>query len=343
MSDHSEAQYRLDTAPELPGGMVAEVPEGWLSLEGCSLQSRPIDAAPGPAIAVPLVLMHPEFGLAILGLEPVQAEAAEAALRERLEAARFGAIFPGHLPVVSLNLMPGDPFNLQRRLATAFAAQPPLELAGGDGWVTVVRRLLLTHPPVRSSAMLRPMVRAPMLPEPEEPVRAPRFALGTLPWPLLGLTAAGLVVGLALGLSHRPQETNTGAEAPPQPATSAPPPVVAAAPARVAEQRATAPAAPARVAEQRAAAPAAPAASPAPMPAPAAPVTPAAAPAANLPRVLVRTAANIRNGPDTGARVLRTAPRGESFRVHGEARGGWVQVGDAAPEGWIHSSLLTEP
>jgi uncharacterized protein YraI len=62
----------------------------------------------------------------------------------------------------------------------------------------------------------------------------------------------------------------------------------------------------------------------------------------DLPRVQVRAASNLRAGPDNGATILRVAPRGETFRVHGEAFGGWIQVGDAAPEGYIHSSLLID-
>jgi len=59
-------------------------------------------------------------------------------------------------------------------------------------------------------------------------------------------------------------------------------------------------------------------------------------------RVVVISGANFRTGPTNGSRILRTARRGESFRVFGHAPGGWVQVGDTAPQGWIHSSLLRE-
>lgn len=59
--------------------------------------------------------------------------------------------------------------------------------------------------------------------------------------------------------------------------------------------------------------------------------------------VVVRSPANLRTGPGGGATVLRTAARGEAFRVHGYAPGGWVQVGDMEhPRGWVHSSLLEE-
>ncbi|MFC7540845.1 SH3 domain-containing protein [Siccirubricoccus deserti] len=54
---------------------------------------------------------------------------------------------------------------------------------------------------------------------------------------------------------------------------------------------------------------------------------PAPPPAAALPRTVVRTAANMRATPDNRARIIRTVPAGESFRIHGTASGGWVQVG----------------
>lgn len=57
-----------------------------------------------------------------------------------------------------------------------------------------------------------------------------------------------------------------------------------------------------------------------------------------LPRIVVRSPANVRTNP--GGAVLRTAPRGEVFQVHGRAPGGWVRVGDAEPRGWVHSSML---
>jgi uncharacterized protein YraI len=50
----------------------------------------------------------------------------------------------------------------------------------------------------------------------------------------------------------------------------------------------------------------------------------------------------MRATPDNRARIIRTVPAGESFRVHGTATGGWVQVGDAEPQGWIHSKLLRD-
>ncbi|SDB35949.1 SH3 domain-containing protein [Belnapia rosea] len=333
MIHHPEAQYRLDQPTQpLPEAdtHASMVPEGWISLPDCLLEQRPASGGAVANVLVPLVLLHPEFGVALLGVPGAVAEAAAAALRQRLEAARFSAIFPGYLPVVTLAMMPGEPLNLQRRLAAAFAAVPPLHLAGGDGWIALVQRLLLSRPLVRVGAPT-PVREA----RPESGRRRPGAGLAGLPWPMLGLAGGGLVIGLLLGLNHHSPAPQTGADVPAQPAASAPPSRPEAAPP---PQQATAPR-PAPAAPQlpqRVAPPPA-----APPPAPAAEAPPAPNPA--LPRVLVRTAANLRAGPDSSAPVLRTAARGEAFRIHGEARGGWIQVGGAAPEGWIHSSLLTEP
>lgn len=54
---------------------------------------------------------------------------------------------------------------------------------------------------------------------------------------------------------------------------------------------------------------------------------------------VVQSNANLRAEPSGGAAVLRVARPGTSFRVFGEAPGGWYQVGTTAPEGWIHGSL----
>jgi hypothetical protein len=54
--------------------------------------------------------------------------------------------------------------------------------------------------------------------------------------------------------------------------------------------------------------------------------------------VTVRQSANLRSDPH-GASV-RVVARGTSLHVFSQAPGGWVQVGDTAPEGWIHESML---
>ena len=348
MNHHPEATLRLDPPTEphaMPAAATSALPEGWISLPDCLLEPRPVEGMPANTILVPMALLHPEFGVALLGVPGAVAEAAAAAFRQRLEDARFPGIFPGHLPVVTLAMLPGEPLNLRRRLAAAFAAVPPLELAGGDGWIALVSRLLQTRPLVRPPSpgprRQRPTSQhyAPADRRKAEPAQS---TSPNLPWrnfaPLLGLAGGGLLIGLLLGLNHTPSAPpQSGTDAPARPASSASPP-----PSPRAEAPATAQ--PQQPAQRQASLP--PPAAPvlAPVPAPAAAIAPLPAdPAHSLPRVLVRTPANLRAGPDSSAPVLRTAARGEAFRVHGEARGGWIQVGASAPEGWIHSSLLTEP
>ncbi|MFL5253815.1 MAG: hypothetical protein ACJ8AI_13130 [Rhodopila sp.] len=94
---------------------------------------------------------------------------------------------------------------------------------------------------------------------------------------------------------------------------------------------------------------------PAPPPAPVAPVVsvvpiPAAQPQALAPRhpaptsspasgtIVMRHPGNIRIAPQ--GEVLRVEPRGKELRVFGEAPGGWLQIGDAQANGWVHDSMV---
>lgn len=49
---------------------------------------------------------------------------------------------------------------------------------------------------------------------------------------------------------------------------------------------------------------------------------------------------NIRSSPGGGGAVVRVVPRASALRVFGEAPGGWLQVGEDAPFGWVHESVL---
>ncbi|MGA7454711.1 MAG: DUF4236 domain-containing protein [Rhodoplanes sp.] len=52
-----------------------------------------------------------------------------------------------------------------------------------------------------------------------------------------------------------------------------------------------------------------------------------------------RAGANVRAEPSTRAPIVRTEPRGKQLAVF-QLSGQWVQVGEAAPFGWIYSDLL---
>ena len=49
---------------------------------------------------------------------------------------------------------------------------------------------------------------------------------------------------------------------------------------------------------------------------------------------------NLRSSPTGGGTVLRVVPRSTRLRVFAEAPGGWYQVGETDPNGWIHGSML---
>ena len=55
--------------------------------------------------------------------------------------------------------------------------------------------------------------------------------------------------------------------------------------------------------------------------------------------VTVRSPARVRAAP--GGEVLRIAAQGEILEVFRRAPGGWLQVGETEPQGWIHASLLS--
>lgn len=49
---------------------------------------------------------------------------------------------------------------------------------------------------------------------------------------------------------------------------------------------------------------------------------------------------NIRAQPGGGGAVVRIVPRASTLRVFGEAPGGWLEVGEDQPFGWVHGSML---
>ncbi|MFC7540986.1 SH3 domain-containing protein [Siccirubricoccus deserti] len=59
--------------------------------------------------------------------------------------------------------------------------------------------------------------------------------------------------------------------------------------------------------------------------------------------MVITTAAhpvNIRSQPGGGGAVVRIVPRASTLRVFSEAPGGWLQVGEDQPFGWVHGSML---
>ena len=83
-------------------------------------------------------------------------------------------------------------------------------------------------------------------------------------------------------------------------------------------------------------APPAPASPPQPLAVAVPPSVTGASPASGS--VVMRQNANIRSTPQ--GQTLGVVPAGKELHVFGEAPGGWLQVGDTAPSGWVHSSLV---
>ncbi len=54
--------------------------------------------------------------------------------------------------------------------------------------------------------------------------------------------------------------------------------------------------------------------------------------------VTVRQSANVHATP--GGATVRTVQAGQTFTVFATAPGGWYELGDAAPIGWVHESML---
>ena len=82
-----------------------------------------------------------------------------------------------------------------------------------------------------------------------------------------------------------------------------------------------------------------------PDPAAATQTPPAAGPASQahpaIGAVTVRQSATVHAEPRGPS--VRTVARGTSLHVFGQAPGGWYQVGDSAPWGWVHESMLERP
>jgi hypothetical protein len=118
------------------GGTVERLPEGWVCGRHCD-----IGGEPGRPVRIDLVLMHPALGIALIDRK-TQTEGAEDTLRERLEEARFSAIFSGYLPVLHCAIQPDELPSIVA-IERAFNGMEPLSLAGGNAWLPVVASVVM--------------------------------------------------------------------------------------------------------------------------------------------------------------------------------------------------------
>ena len=116
---------------------VPRLPEGWLVGWDCD-----IGGPFGHPVRVPLVVLHPAFGIALLG-SAEDVEDADQVLGRRLAEAHFSAVAAGHLPVLNGTIEPRELPQLVPILVDAFGRVQPLDLAGDDAWVATVLRLVV--------------------------------------------------------------------------------------------------------------------------------------------------------------------------------------------------------
>ncbi|MGG5809649.1 hypothetical protein [Falsiroseomonas sp. CW058] len=186
----------------------SSMPPGWTVLPGAALVALAESSRP-PERRV--ALLNPTFGLALVDVLPAGAppldrdevEATAARVRRRLDLARFGCIFPGHLPVLHLGLTEAELPRIGAVIEAAFAARAPLDLPAGGAWLPAVARALTTTPvevPLASAAELRRQGRTRM--------RHLRQGLGAAS--ALAVALAGVVMLRAPGEEDAPAAPRAG-------------------------------------------------------------------------------------------------------------------------------------
>src|SRR5918997_5816306 len=123
---------------------------------GTLLRGRMLDGgARHPPARLRYVLLHPRIGVALLEVAPDLTPEASARLRRRLDAARFGAVSPGHLPIVHRSLPAERLGLLGELLERAFAMEQPISLPGGEAWPAMVGRVLPAAAPAAPATRRR--------------------------------------------------------------------------------------------------------------------------------------------------------------------------------------------
>jgi hypothetical protein len=154
-SERAEAEQAIAAA--LPGWRLLPVPGG-------------------AAKAKRVLLMHPELGIAVLEAAAAAGSAPAAALRRRLDRARFAERHGGLPPIIRLRLPEFGEASLPDLLSWEFAAHPPIALARPEGWPETVLAAFEGRPVVAATraARIRETAKTPAEREGRpRPIRGP--------------------------------------------------------------------------------------------------------------------------------------------------------------------------
>ena len=113
-----------------------QLDQGWLILVDLRLNG------PADATDADYVILHPDYGIALIDVILSRTGDPPRRLREFLEGEGFFAQFPGTLPVVRLVLKPTDTISFRRRLDAAFAEAAPIAITDPN-WVAALNGLLV--------------------------------------------------------------------------------------------------------------------------------------------------------------------------------------------------------
>ena len=120
--------------------LARELDAGWQIIHDCDVR------ADGDSGALEFVLLHRDYGVALLGVaapgEVEDLELAVAAMRATLKEMGFAQRYPGHLAIVARNVVPDAVSDLAAFLAVRFAAVPASVVADPTWPDWLVQRLL---------------------------------------------------------------------------------------------------------------------------------------------------------------------------------------------------------
>ncbi len=171
----------IAVAPEerhLFARLARELDAGWQIIHDCTVRSS------GESGAVEFVLLHRDYGIALLGVATPgvveDPEIAVAAMRATLEETGFARRYPGHLAVVARTVVPAAVSDFAAFLAVRFAAVPATAIADPT-WPDWLLQRLIPERLVseRASEAIADSMRVPntefglRAPTPEDSWRAP--------------------------------------------------------------------------------------------------------------------------------------------------------------------------